>query len=123
MNKFVKEQLSKVKIADLPPYDDSTVTMLIKKQTGSGSMLQRDKCYIIQVEPYVLTLSDGFTLHENWNGGVPPKHEFMKAEVTQIMGKMIKINSVGYDYKNDVDTNDMWEGWLPMKSIKVLGEL
>jgi hypothetical protein len=123
MNRFVKEQLSKVKVADLPPYDDSTKTLLIKKQTDSGTLLKRDGCYIIQVQPYILTSPDGFTLHDNWNRGIPPKHEVMKAEVTQLMGKMVKINSVGYDYENNVDTDDVWEGWLPIKSIKVLGEL
>lgn len=124
MNKFVKEQLSKVKIAELPPYDDNTLSMVIPRQSsGSGLGLRRDGCYLIQVAPYVLNSPDGFTLHDNWNNGVPPKHEFMKAEVSQLMGKMVKVNALGYDYKNGVDTNDIWEGWLPAKSIKVVREL
>ena len=44
----------------------------------------------------------------------------MKCEVVQKMGKMIKINSVGYDYQNKLDTNDIWTGWLPEKSIKII---
>ena len=44
----------------------------------------------------------------------------MKCEVEQIMGKMIKVNTVGYDYQNQLDTNDLWSGWLPEKAIKIL---
>ena len=124
MNKFVKEQLSRVKIAELPPYDDDTVSMFIPKQaSGSGLGLVRDHCYLIQIAPYILNEPDGFTLHDNWNKGIPPKYEFMKAEISQIMGKMVRVNALGYDYVNNVDTNDTWEGWLPAKAIKVLKEL
>ena len=62
----------------------------------------------------------GFTLHDNWNKGIPPKHNFLKVEVLQIMGKMIKVNSIGYDYINQRDTSDLWEGWLPRKAIKII---
>lgn len=124
MNKFVKEQLSKVKVAQLPPYDDTTKSMLIHKHSDCfASILKRDSCYVMQLAPYVLKSPEGFTLHDNWNNGIAPKHEFIKAEVVQIMGKMVKVNSIGYDYKNNVDTNDIWEGWLPIKSITVIGEL
>ena len=124
MNKYVKAELQKVKVANLPPYDDSTVTMTIPKHAGvDGDDLKRDKCYLLQVEEYVINPPDGYTLHDNWNGGVKPKSQYMKAEVCQLMGKMVKVNSVGYDYHNRKDTNDIWEGWLPRSAIKIIGEL
>ena len=124
MNKYIKEQLANVKVAELPPYDDTTMSMLIPKQVvGSGLGVKRDGCYLIQVAPYVINSPDGFTLHDNWNNGIAPKHEFMKAEVSQIMGKMIKVNTLGFDYSNNKDIDDIWSGWLPAKSIKVIKEL
>ena len=124
MNKFVKEELSKVKVAQLPVYDDSTVIMTIPKHCGvDGDDLQKDKCYLIQVESYILNPPEGFTLHDNWNNGSKPRHSYMKAEINALMGKMAKVTSVGYDYENGRDTNDVWEGWLPRSAIKIIREL
>ena len=124
MNKYVKEQLSKVKVAELPPYDDTTVSMFIPKiACGGGSGVLRDHCYLIQVEPYIINPPEGFTLHDNWNSGIVPKHQFMKAVVCQVMGKMIKVDALGFDYENNRDIDYMWTGWLPTKSIKIIKEL
>lgn len=124
MNKFVKEELKKVKVANLPPYDDTTVTMTIPKHCGvDGDDLKKDSCYLIHVEPYILNPPEGFTLHDNWNNGILPKHEYMKAEVNILLGKMVKITSVGFDYTNNADTNDIWEGWLPRSAVKIIREL
>jgi hypothetical protein len=124
MNKYAKEQLSKVKVAELPPYDDNTSMMFIPKQSsGSGLGVRRDGCYLIQVAPYILNPPEGFTLHDNWNNGVAPKHEFMKAEVCQLMGKMIKVSTLGFDYANNKDIDDIWSGWLPAKAVRVIKEL
>lgn len=121
MNKVVEDQLAKVKIADLPPYDETTLHMIIPKKSG---VVKTDFCtnqwYLVQLEDYLVKPFDGFTLHDNWNKGIPPKHIFLKIYVKQIMGKMIEVYSVGYDYKNNLDTTDIWQGWLPKKGIKII---
>ena len=124
MNQFVKEQLQKCKVANLPPYSDDTLSMVIPRVTAPhNAPLVKDHCYLLQLEPYILNPPEGFSLHDNWNKGVKPVCEFVKAEVCEVMGKMVKINSVGFDYKTQTDTCDMWEGWLPIKSIKIVSEL
>ena len=124
MNKFVKEELSKVKVAQLPEYDDTTLSMIIPKHSGvDGDDLKQDKCYLLYIEPYILNPPEGFTLHDNWNNGIAPKYQYMKAEVNVLMGKMVKVTSVGFDYQNNRDTNDMWEGWLPRSAVKIVREL
>ena len=121
MNKYVKEQLSKVKVADLPNYDDSTQRMFIPKQQGSsGKFLESGKYYLIKVDDYICNPPEGFTMHDNWNGGIVPKYNHMKIDVNVIMGKMVKITGVGYDMVNRLDTNYVWQGWLPIESIKIL---
>ena len=121
MNKVVEEQLKKVKVAQLPSYDETTLRIKIPKVSSIiNSDLNEGQCYLIQVEDYIVKPFDGFSLHDNWNNGIAPKHKFLKVEVIKIMGKMIKVNSVGYDFMNKVDTMDLWEGWLPRKAIKIL---
>ena len=124
MNPIVKAQLEKVKNASLPNYNEETTHLIIPKTTQKVQQgLIENKCYLIQVEEYIVKPFEGFTLHDNWNGGTHPLHRFLKCEVIQKMGKMIKVNSVGFDFKNKLDTNDLWTGWLPEKSIKILEEI
>lgn len=126
MNKYAKESLKKVKKAKLPQYNDSTTHMIIPKLNNNltnSTLVTIGKCYILKLEKYIINPPPNFNLHDNWNKGIPPKHEYVKAEIQQIMGKMIKINSVGYDYTNNKDTNDVWCGWVPNKSIRIVGEL
>jgi hypothetical protein len=121
MNKIVEDQLAKVRVADLPPYDEDTLHLVIPKKAGPPRAdLILNKCYLIQVEDYIVKPFEGFTLHDNWNNGIPPKHNILKIEVIQLMGKMVKVKSIGYDLMNKRDTLDLWEGWLPRKAIKIL---
>lgn len=121
MNRVVEEQLKKVQVAQLPPYDETTMRLIIPKAEGIiKTDLILNKCYLIQLEDYIVNPYDGFTLHDNWNKGIPPKHRFLKVEILQLMGKMIRVNSVGYDFINKCDIPDSWEGWLPRKGIKII---
>ena len=125
INPLIKDQLSKIRRIEVPAVNDSTNVITLHKdqikQASSG--LHEDCCYLISVEDYILNPPDGFTLHTNWNNNIAPKHKVMKVDVTKIMGKMVKVNSMGYDMKNQVDTNDMWSGWLPQKSITIIERL
>ena len=123
MNKYVFEELKKCKVAQLPPYDSSTRQMIIPKAQNVEQYLQPGKCFLIKLESYILNPPEGFTLHDNWNQGKKPPQQFMKVEITQIMGKMIKVNGLGYDYSNQRDTDEIWEGWLPKKAISIISSL
>ena len=124
MNPLIKAQLEKVRVATLPEYDEGTTVLHIPKRTASDPLiLEQDKCYIIKVEDYILNPPDGFTLHTNWNNNVAPKHKYMKVDVCRVIGKMIKVNSIGYDIDAGTDIPSMWEGWLPEKSITVISRL
>lgn len=124
INPLIKEQLSKVRRVAIPAIDDDTqVITLMRSENGLPTSLEVDHCYLIKVEDYILNPPEGFTLHTNWNKGLIPKHKVMKVDVCQIMGKMIKVNSIGYDLKNQVDTKDLWEGWLPQKAITIIERL
>ena len=121
MNKFIKEQLKKVKIAKIPAFDDDTTELIIDKVSEvdikSLDTLSVGKCYRIVVADYIIRPFDGFTLHDNWNQGIVPTDPTMNIEVIQVMGKMVKVNAVG------VVDNKLWSGWLPQKSILHFEEL
>lgn len=124
MNPLIKEQLKKINRVKVPSFDENTQTItLLKSDIQSTDSLQEDRCYLISVEDYILNPPEGFTLHSNWNNNIVPKHKFMKIDVSKIMGKMVKVNSVGYDMKHQVDSADVWSGWLPRKSITIIENL
>lgn len=121
MNNLVKEQLKLCRKAQIPEFDDNTTKLIIPK--GKRLEIQDvvvGNYYLIEVENYIINPFDGFDLHIKWNHNIVPKDKYMKCEILQVMGKMIKINSLGYNYLEDKDTNNVWEGWLPRKSFKII---
>lgn len=123
MNQYIKQQLNLVKIADLPSWNDNTTELIIPKKSPTEIVAQEGHYYLIEVEDYILNPPEGFTLHINWNNGEIPKHKFMKCMCVKVMGKMIKILGVGFDYESKTDLDENWDGWLPLKSIKILREI
>ena len=125
MNQVIIDQLKKVKIAELPEWDEDDSSMIIPKKQGyiSKTDFAENQEYIIQLEKYLIEPFEGFTLHDNWNKGVSPKHLFLKVKVIKIMGKMIQFDTVGYDFKSKTVINDSWNGWLPRKGIKIIESL
>ena len=123
MNEIIKEQLKLLKVAELPEFDDSTTEITIPKQEAKEYNINVGKCYLIELENYIINPPETFTLHINWNNNIIPKDKYMKVEIVGIMGKMVKVNGVGYDFVNKLDLNTMWEGWLPRKAITIIKEL
>lgn len=115
MNKIIKKQLTKVREATIPDFDDNTTNLLIHKL---GENHLRQNCYYqIKLENYIINEPENFTLSSNWNGGSKPTDFYMNVEIVKIMGKMIKVNGVG------VNDGLLWEGWLPQKGFKIIKEL
>ena len=124
MNPLIKSQLEKLNSEEiLSRAEDSNLITITKGELKLSQGLCEDKCYLISVEDYILNPPDGFTLHTNWNNNRIPKDKVMKIDVLKKMGKMIRVNAIGFDLKNGVDTSNMWEGWLPEKSIKIIEQL
>lgn len=120
MNKFIKQQLEKVKKCVLPPYDENTLQLIIPKQeiVNSNNLdLIIGHFYRVKLADYIINEPSNFTLSTNWNHGLKPKELYLNIEVQKIMGKMVYVNST------TVQSGDMWEGWLPFKSITILEEI
>ena len=124
MNPIIKDQLERCKVAQLPAYSDEDTLICIPKGAGvEVSPYQVHKCYLMELADWIIHPSDDFTLAANWNKGSVPKSSYYLAEISQVMGKMVKITGRGYDITTNQPTLDMWEGWLPQKGIKLIKEL
>lgn len=123
MNKIIKRELEKVRVNI--QYDDNTTEIVIPKSNVSVKVdLQVNHNYNIYVEDYILHEPPNFTLSTNWNGGVVPKSKYMNICVTQIMGKMIRIDGCGFDIQNHTTSTDSYIGlWLPRESIHIVKEI
>ncbi len=117
MNKFIEEELHKCKVADIQSISDTEY--LVTKVKSPDKTLMVNGCYLIELADYIIHPNENFTLADNWNKGVIPKSKYLKASVTKIMGKMIKVDAI-----SDQDNNEAYlELWLPMGGIKVLKEI
>ena len=124
MNKVVKEQLGKCRVAEIPAFDDNTTHIFIPKvNAGSINEYHLHKYFMVEIADYILNPSADFTLADNWNKGTKPPSKYMNVEITQIMGKMIQISGVSYNPENPAASPTHWEGWVPQKSIKIIKQL
>jgi hypothetical protein len=121
MNKIVEQQLNNVKIADLTNYNPDTNTYYIPRY--NETKLEVDSCYIICLDDVLLKYDEDSTLISNWNRGTYPKSKYMKVDISKKVGDMVLVNGLGYDYNTKQDTNVLWNGWLPIKKIKVMEKL
>lgn len=118
MNKIVKEQLNKCREADLSNFDKESNTYYIKKKTSIR--LLENHCYLVKLNQSIF---DNSLLASNWNNNQLPPNEYLKIDISQIMGNMIKVNSIGFDFDNNIDLNKSWQGWLPSNEIEVISEI
>ena len=121
MNDLIKRELLKVKVAKIPPFDDNTIHIHIKKglnvnefRVGGG--------YAIALYNVLVNPPKNFSFHINWNRGVVPKSRFLKCYVVEKMSSMIKVDALLCD-ENFNDNGEMWSGWLPIEYLDKVGDL
>ena len=114
----IKKQLDKVQYADLSNFDKNTNTYLIKKRVDIK--LELDNCYLIRIKP---SAHNNAAVVANWNNGSMPAYEYLKVDISKLMGKMVKLVGVGHDYANHQDLGYFWSGWLSTDDIEILAKL
>lgn len=115
MNKEIKLELNKCKIANIPEYDEDTLEITILKHNSLDII--ENHYYTINIDDYIINEPDNFTLSSNWNNGTKPPENTVRAKIEKIMGKMIKVNCIG------VNSGKVWSGWLPRKSVDIVEEI
>jgi hypothetical protein len=116
---LVKEQLEKCQFADLNNYDASTNTFYIKKY--SKPTYELNHCYLVRLPLNVLTADS--VLAVNWNSGSFPVTQYLKIYISKIMGTMIYVDSIGFNFDTKQDLNNMWSGWLDSSQLTQIAAL
>lgn len=115
INKLIQEQLNKVKEANLENFKENNYNFIIPQK--KEIKIEIDHYYIIQI------LRDNDIVKNNWNEGKYPTEKYYKADVTQIMSKMIKVNAIAYDPLTDKNLNIIFSGWLKLSDISIQKEI
>ena len=124
MTDFIMQLLKQCKFCSLPAYDKDTTQINIKKQLPKKDPeFIVGKCFLICIDDYILNPPEGFTLAKNWNANTNPPCKYMNINVLQVMGKMVKIEGIGFDMDIGSPTNAIWTGWLPTGNVKILEEI
>lgn len=121
MNKIIEKELKKTLVADLSNFNKTTNTYYIPRY--KQLKLDVGKCYIIQLDNYLLDATKSNLLAVNFNKNSVPTEEYMKVEVCKTMGKMVYIDGVGYNINDHVDLPVFWSGWLTLDHLTVIEEL
>ena len=117
---IIKEQLEKCQFANLNNYDPVSNTFIIKKY--SQPTYDLNHCYLIKVPNSVVNNIDS-VLAVNWNGGSAPSTQYLKIYISKVLGNMIYVDSIGFDFETKQDLNIMWSGWLNTSELTQLSAL
>ena len=112
--KLVLEQLKKVNYADLSNFDKETNTYMIPRY--SKPKYDVGKMYVVKIPLDILNMTNS-ALATNWNNCTCPKSEYLKIYVSKMVGKMIYVDSLGFDFEGNKDLTNMWSGYLPTEEI------
>lgn len=109
IRQLIKDQLEKCQFADLNNYDVRNNSYLIKKYCKPTYELNR--CYLVKLPLNIINKNDS-VLAVNWNHGNSPNNQYLKIYISKIMGTMIYVDSVSFDFETKQDLGTMWSGWL-----------
>lgn len=117
---LIREQLEKCQFADLNNYDARTNTFLIKKY--SKPTYEMNHCYLVRLPLEIVNKPDS-VLAVNWNNGNAPSAQYLKIYISKIMGTMIYVDSIGFDFETKQDLSIMWSGWLNTTELTQIAAL
>jgi hypothetical protein len=117
---LVREQLEKCQFADLNNYDSETNTFLIKRY--SAPTYEVNHCYLVRLPTSIVNKTDS-VLAVNWNNGSAPNTQYLKIYISKILGNMIYVDSIGFNFETKQDLNLMWSGWLNTSELTQIAVL
>lgn len=120
MNELVKKQFEKVQVADLSNFNENGEFIIPRYNRDKFEI---NKCYLIELDRTLTINNPNSLIQVNWNNNTYPFYKYLKVDVSDIKGKLIKVNSIGYDIINNQDIPLIWTGWLPNDLIKIISVL
>lgn len=120
MRDLIKKQLELCSFADLSNYDPETNTFKIPKYTKPHFEL--GNMYLVQLSG-ILVGNTNSVVATNYNNGTAPQFQFLKIFVSKALGKMIYVDSIGFDPETRTDSTVMWSGWLPTEELTLISNI
>lgn len=120
IRQLIQSQLENCQFADLNNYDHRTNTFFVKKY--SKPTYELNHCYLVKLPINIINKNDS-VLAVNWNSGNSPNTQYLKIYISKIMGTMIYVDSVGFDFETKQDLNSMWSGWLDSSQLIQIANL
>ena len=117
---IIKEQLEKCQFADLNNYDSNSNIFYIRKYCKPTYELNH--CYLVRLPLSIVDAPDSI-LAVNWNNSSCPKTQYLKIYISKIMGTMIYVDSIGFDFNTKQDLSLMWSGWLDSTQLVQIAAL
>lgn len=117
---IVKQQLEKCNFADLNNYDLKTNTFIIRKYCKPT--YEMNHCYLVRLPLNIVNIADS-VLAVNWNNGTFPRSQYLKIYISKMLGNMIYVDSIGFDFETKQDLNLMWSGWLNTSELTQIAAL
>lgn len=117
---IIKEQLEKCQFADLNNYDARTNTFLVRRY--SKPTYDLNHCYLVRLPRSIINTADS-VLAVNWNNGTFPRAQYLKVYVSKVLGTMIYVDSIGFDFETKQDLQVMWSGWLNTAELTQIAAL
>ena len=113
-SQLAKEHLKTCAYADLSNYNEATGTFIIPKYSKPSYSI--GKMYLVEVSPNIVNNTNS-VVATNWNNGTAPKTAYLKIYVSNIVGKMIKVDSIAVDENTKQDLGFIWSGYLPINEL------
>ena len=120
MREIIKQQLQNCSYANLSNYDPATQTFLIPKYQKPHFVL--GNMYLVQLSG-ALVNNISSVIAANYNNGTAPMYPFLKIFVSKSLGKMIYVDSLGFDPQTKQDINVLWSGWLPVDELTLISQV
>ena len=120
MRELIKQQLLNCTYANLSNFDPKTQTFIIPRYSKPKYVL--GNMYLVQVSGAIVN-NNNSAVASNWNNGTSPAFPFLKIFVSKELGKMIYVNSIGFDPNTKQDINTLWSGWLPTEELIMISQV
>ena len=120
MRDLIRKQLESCSYANLSNFDANTQTFKISKY--SKPKYELGKMYLVQVSGALVNNTNS-VIATNWNNGTAPSYTYLKIFVSKALGKMIYVDSLGFDPQTRNDINTLWSGWLPTEELTMISSV
>ena len=120
MRDLIRKQLQSCSYANLNNYNPETRTFNIPKYQKPHFVL--GNMYLVQVSGAVVGNTTS-VVATNYNNGTAPGFQYLKIFVSKSLGKMIYVDSIGFDPDTKRDVNVMWSGWLPTEELTIISQV